>query len=94
NIMKLNGNTNGEELVIKFDNSNKKINSIGLGDINFLNKQKETIWTKTVNYPKNDFLMNEYNFPKDDSASVINKFENNPEKIKEYFVKINDTYKK
>lgn len=92
NIIKLSSNINGEELIIKLDDSSGKVISIGLGDVNFLSKQKETIWTKTKNYPTNDFFSNDYNFPKDDSASVINKFENDIDKIKEYFIMINNTY--
>ena len=88
----LSNNTSGEELMIKFDDSSEKVISVGLGDVVSLRNQKETIWTKTKNYPTNDFFSNDYNFPKDDSASVINKFENDIEKIKEYFIMINNTY--
>lgn len=88
----LSNNTSGEELMIKFDDSSEKVISVGLGDVVSLRNQKETIWTKTKNYPTNDFFLNDYNFPKDDSASVINKFENDIEKIKEYFIMINNTY--
>ena len=78
--------------MIKFDDSSEKVISVGLGVVVSLRNQKETIWTKTKNYPTNDFFSNDYNFPKDDSASVINKFENDIEKIKEYFIMINNTY--
>ena len=52
----LSNNTSGEELMIKFDDSSEKVISVGLGDVVSLRNQKETIWTKTKNYPTNDFF--------------------------------------
>ena len=90
NIVKVTSNDN--ELVAKFNNSNGELQSIGFGDVYNLNAQKETLWTKTKNFPENDFIIKEYNFPQEKSSNVLNKFEDNIKSLKESFTKIMNTY--
>lgn len=90
NIVKITSNDN--ELVAKFNTSNGELLSIGFGDVYNLNSQKETLWTKTKNFPKNDFIIKEYNLPQENASHVFNKFEDNIKDLKDSFTKLMSTY--